>query len=224
MKTRKEAEARAMELFPKKPVGLKADINGNYTDNSEVIYSGEVSRKAFIQCWEEMQKAELEERMKDVPDKYRNMPVEFVNKQTCGFCVEPKNEVKEKLPQRQDSLAEQLRDLRLVANKLGMYDAADYIRETTIQDNGLREAAEKVDERVGKCDSCGDTKNIVLQVIPNSDNKVCYDCWKGKTTIQDNGLREAAEKVVYEWHNSVGEECIDAAMVKLVKVLNSKKH
>ena len=43
-------------------------------------------------------------------------------------------------------------------------------------------------------------------------------------TTQDNGLRKAAEKVVYEWHNSVGEECIDAAMVELVKVLNSKKH
>jgi hypothetical protein len=43
-------------------------------------------------------------------------------------------------------------------------------------------------------------------------------------TLQDNELRMAAEKVVYEWHNSVGEECIDAAMVKLVRVLNSKKH
>jgi hypothetical protein len=43
-------------------------------------------------------------------------------------------------------------------------------------------------------------------------------------TTQDNGLRKAAEKVVYEWHNSVGEECIDAAMVELVKLLNSKKH
>lgn len=30
-----------------------------------------------------------------------------------------------KLPQRQDSLAEQLDDLRAVANRLGLYDAAD---------------------------------------------------------------------------------------------------
>lgn len=42
-------------------------------------------------------------------------------------------------------------------------------------------------------------------------------------TLQDNKLREAAEKVVYEWHNSVGEECIDAAMVELVKALNQNK-
>jgi hypothetical protein len=42
-------------------------------------------------------------------------------------------------------------------------------------------------------------------------------------TIQDNELRMAAEKVVYEWHNSVGEECIDAAMVELVKALNQNK-
>lgn len=31
------------------------------------------------------------------------------------------------LPQRQDSVAEQLADLRAVANRLGMYDAADAI-------------------------------------------------------------------------------------------------
>jgi hypothetical protein len=111
MKTRKEAEARSMELFPIDDFPFREDVERQ-----------EELRKAFLQCWEEMQ----------------------ANKQTCGFCVEPKNEVKEQLPQRQDSLSEQLRDLRLVANKLGMYDAADYIKETTIQDNGLREAAEKV--------------------------------------------------------------------------------
>ena len=32
-------------------------------------------------------------------------------------------------PQRQDSMKEQLADLRLVANRLGMYDAADAIRQ-----------------------------------------------------------------------------------------------
>lgn len=32
------------------------------------------------------------------------------------------------LPQRQDALIDQLRDLRDVANKLGLYDAADYLR------------------------------------------------------------------------------------------------
>jgi len=34
----------------------------------------------------------------------------------------------ERQPQRQDSTVDQLRDLRNFANKLGMYDAADLIR------------------------------------------------------------------------------------------------
>jgi hypothetical protein len=33
------------------------------------------------------------------------------------------------LSQRQDSQQEQLRDLYYIANKFGLYDAADYIRE-----------------------------------------------------------------------------------------------
>ena len=33
------------------------------------------------------------------------------------------------LPQRQDSLQEQLADLRFIANRLGMYDAADAIAQ-----------------------------------------------------------------------------------------------
>jgi len=32
------------------------------------------------------------------------------------------------LPQRQDATNDQLRDLRAVANRLGMYDAADVLR------------------------------------------------------------------------------------------------
>ena len=32
------------------------------------------------------------------------------------------------LPQRQDSLKEQLKDLRIYANKLGMYDACDFLK------------------------------------------------------------------------------------------------
>ncbi len=31
-------------------------------------------------------------------------------------------------PQRQDSLQDQLRDLRIIANKFGFYDAADYLK------------------------------------------------------------------------------------------------
>jgi hypothetical protein len=36
-----------------------------------------------------------------------------------------------KLPQRQDALADQLIDLIFVANRLGMYDAADFIKNQT---------------------------------------------------------------------------------------------
>ena len=36
----------------------------------------------------------------------------------------------EKMPQRQDSLNDQLRDLVHVANKLGFYDAADHLKRT----------------------------------------------------------------------------------------------
>lgn len=35
----------------------------------------------------------------------------------------------DKLPQRQDSLVEQMIDLYRISNKFGFYDAADYIRE-----------------------------------------------------------------------------------------------
>jgi hypothetical protein len=57
MKTRKEAEARAMELFPPSSNTLHDHVQ-------------ELKRDSFLQCWEEMQH----------------------NKQTCGFCVEPKEE------------------------------------------------------------------------------------------------------------------------------------
>lgn len=44
-----------------------------------------------------------------------------------------KKEVKKikQCPQRQDSCLEQLRDLTMIANRLGFYDAADYIRGIT---------------------------------------------------------------------------------------------
>ena len=40
------------------------------------------------------------------------------------------------LPQRQDSTDAQLRDLRAVANRLGMYDAADLLRNILEKGNG----------------------------------------------------------------------------------------
>lgn len=39
----------------------------------------------------------------------------------------------EQCSQRQDSTAEQMKDLHTVANKLGFYDAADYIRQNFIE-------------------------------------------------------------------------------------------
>lgn len=55
MKTREQAEARAMELFPNTHIATVNQLH-------------EVSRDAFLQCFDEMQQ----------------------DKQTCGFCVEPK--------------------------------------------------------------------------------------------------------------------------------------
>jgi len=39
------------------------------------------------------------------------------------------------------------------------------------------------DNRIGKCDRCNADNEIVLQVIPHSKDKVCYDCWN-KTRLQ----------------------------------------
>jgi len=36
-------------------------------------------------------------------------------------------------PQRQDSTSDQMRDLYVVAQKLGFYDAADFIKSTFIE-------------------------------------------------------------------------------------------
>ncbi len=62
MKTREQAEQRANELFPK--------VEGNdYLWTSRMVVEKEI--KAFLQCWDEMQR----------------------DKQTCGFCVEPATEL-----------------------------------------------------------------------------------------------------------------------------------
>lgn len=47
--------------------------------------------------------------------------------------------------QRQDSLSDQLRDLQAVANHLGMYDAADFIREISVNPtSGLDQSINKL--------------------------------------------------------------------------------
>ena len=93
MKTRKQAEARAIELFPKVPI------------HSQHYVTNQIGRKAFLQCWEEMQQ----------------------DKQTCGFCVEPKEEQKELLSEMMRKDEED-----------GLYD---YISDDEHKDyrNGVRE-------------------------------------------------------------------------------------
>ena len=44
-------------------------------------------------------------------------------------------EVLDKIPERQDSIQDQLLYLIRVANRLGMYDAADYLKSITSTEN-----------------------------------------------------------------------------------------
>ena len=162
MKTREQAEARAMELFP--------DKTGILTEWGKLDVR-EYERQAFLQCWDEMQQ----------------------DKQTCGFCVEPKGS---------QPISEQSEKK---VNK-------------SVQKELLSEMMRKDEEdgvyikTVTQCPTC-----LAECTVEVEGETHYYRPKEGK-------LREAAEKVVYEWYNSVGEECIDAAMVELVKVLNSKKH
>jgi len=68
MKTREEAEARAFELYPTTHIATVNELH-------------EVSRDAYLQCWEDMQVAEDAKQAADEVDK---------DKQTCGFCVKEK--------------------------------------------------------------------------------------------------------------------------------------
>jgi len=165
LQTREQAEARAMELFPKVPI------------HSQHYVTNQIGRQTFLQCWDEMQRHQNEERLKDVPKKYRDMPIEVVNKQTCGLRVEPK---------------------------------------------GNQPISEQSEKKVNKSVQ----KELLSEMMRKDEASGMYDDINEIELLKKELklLREAAEKVVYEWHNSVGEECIDAAMVKLVKVLNSKKH
>jgi len=70
MKTREQAEARAMELFPIHP---EFDV-----DRLKPL------REAYLQGWEDMQVAMDAKQAADEVDK---------DKQTCGFCVEQATEL-----------------------------------------------------------------------------------------------------------------------------------
>jgi hypothetical protein len=52
-----------------------------------------------------------------------------------GTWLDALNAIPKNLPQRQDSTADQLCDLILFANRLGFYDAEDYIKHVVKGDN-----------------------------------------------------------------------------------------
>lgn len=70
MKTREEAEKRALELFPDIKAKGKNVLDELWNEVLDDENKGK--RQAFLQCWDEMQQ----------------------DKQTCGFCVTPENENK----------------------------------------------------------------------------------------------------------------------------------
>jgi hypothetical protein len=119
MKTREQADARSMELYP--------EVNDFRDDSSELAVikkQHRLLREGFLQCWEEMQ----------------------ANKQTCGFCVEPKQEEEKPQPQeRVDKLGTNTPDKSktYISPSTEMIAAfvndewMQFHRSDTIQDNGL---------------------------------------------------------------------------------------
>ena len=85
MKTREQAEARALELYPKTHIETVNQLH-------------EVSRDAFLQCWDEMQlamdakQADVKvEGVSDGTERVTEGVIEGVSgNQTCGFCVNKK--------------------------------------------------------------------------------------------------------------------------------------
>jgi len=73
LETRKQAEARALELYPEIKVKGKPVLDELWNEVLDDENKGK--RKAYLQCWDEMQQ----------------------DKQTCGFCIEPKQQQKELL-------------------------------------------------------------------------------------------------------------------------------
>ena len=116
MKTREQAEARAWELYPE--IKIKGEPVLDELWNEVLDDENKGKRQSFLQCWEEMQhdKSELYDGtllFRSVLNQMHSFaiaaekgeidPKEFaeyvrssserllssVNKQTCGFCVEP---------------------------------------------------------------------------------------------------------------------------------------
>ena len=70
MKTREQAEARALELFPKVPI------------HSQHYVTNQIGRQSFLQCWEEMQQNKqtcgfcVEPASKVIKEAFDNIPKE----------------------------------------------------------------------------------------------------------------------------------------------------
>jgi len=145
LETREQAEARAMELFPR--------VKHNSIKNIEA----EVQRQAFIQCWDEMQRHQNEERLKDIPKKYRDMPVEVVNKQTCGFCVEPASKT---IKEAFDNIPKEVRDR--------------HVKVAYEEHKQIRKAAEMSLE----------TMNILLNELPKDDVVLIHEVASRKKQLE----------------------------------------
>ena len=146
MKKRDEAEARAMELFPIDDFPFREDAERQ-----------EELRKAFLQCWDEMQ----------------------ANKQTCGFCVEPKK-----------SKQEDVKELSFDKG-LKILESAGYVISKKSQLQNKKEEAE--------C-ACGD-------VLPNDARTVINHGWElrgddficGNCIASESKNQEKVDECEHEW-------------------------
>ena len=67
MRTRKEAEARAMELYPDPHIPDRIGITvQDLIDRSNAYHKASALRQAFLQCWDEMQDNKLHEAAEKV--------------------------------------------------------------------------------------------------------------------------------------------------------------
>jgi hypothetical protein len=102
-------------------------------------------------------------------------------------------------PQRQDSLTEQLRDLVHVANREGMYDAADWIADRISPPNAAAErlATKPVTWLTTDCGRCDNERRAKLPfperlctrmiVCPECGNKRCPKAsWHGNACTGSN--------------------------------------
>jgi len=162
-------------------------------------------RQSFLQCWEEMQ-----QECKNTSD-HRATSLKAIDEFIDSD--EGKKYIYDMKQHQKEMLCEMMRkDEEDGVYELNKDDIEELLNESEKEINSLQKYKQR-------CET-GCKKFYGGEILHHKD---CF-FYPESITKQHDQLREAAEKVVYEWHNSVGEECIDAAMVKLVKVLNSKKH